>query len=366
MSHPIDAGTRIAETIPAFSAESLLCDLVATDSPSGDESRAVAHLVDWMGAHGATRATRDAAGNAIGEFGTGARQIVLLGHIDTFGAALPVHTDGRVLHGRGAVDAKGSLCAFAAAAAIAHADGTIPTDARVIVIGAVEEESASSKGAHYAVRQYAPSACLIGEPSSWDRITLGYKGRLIARWTWRGGLAHSAGQIASPGDRAVAFCNRVRAWVDRHNAGIERVFGRIDATVQAIYSGSDGVVGWSDVTIGLRLPPGVMPESAAELIAALTEDGTVTCSGHERAIVADKDTTVTRALRGAIREQGGTPAFVHKTGTSDMNIVGRLWDCPIAAYGAGDSALDHTPEERIDLDEYVRAVRVLASAIPRL
>ena len=49
-----------------------------------------------------------------------------------------------------------------------------------------------------------------------------------------------------------------------------------------------------------------------------------------------------------------------------MNVVGPAWGCPIAAYGPGDSALDHTPEEHIDLDEYQAAIGVLASALARL
>ncbi len=43
-----------------------------------------------------------------------------------------------------------------------------------------------------------------------------------------------------------------------------------------------------------------------------------------------------------------------KLGTSDMNVVGPVWQCPILAYGPGDSSLDHTPEEQIVLDDYLR------------
>ncbi len=48
-----------------------------------------------------------------------------------------------------------------------------------------------------------------------------------------------------------------------------------------------------------------------------------------------------------------------KTGTSDMNVVAPVWQCPIVAYGPGDSALDHTPNEHLPLDEYWQAVRVV-------
>jgi LysW-gamma-L-lysine carboxypeptidase len=49
-----------------------------------------------------------------------------------------------------------------------------------------------------------------------------------------------------------------------------------------------------------------------------------------------------------------------------MNVVAPLWQCPVVAYGPGDSALDHTPDEHLDLDEYWRAVVVLESCLTRL
>jgi len=69
------------------------------------------------------------------------------------------------------------------------------------------------------------------------------------------------------------------------------------------------------------------------------------------------------ALLSSIRAAGGTPVFSYKTGTSDMNVVGPVWNCPIAAYGPGDSALDHTPNENLDLSEYERAIAVLVEAL---
>jgi LysW-gamma-L-lysine carboxypeptidase len=55
-----------------------------------------------------------------------------------------------------------------------------------------------------------------------------------------------------------------------------------------------------------------------------------------------------------------------KTGTSDMNILAPVWGCPALAYGPGDSRLDHTPDEAIDLDEFWRGVDVLSTALQQL
>ena len=52
-----------------------------------------------------------------------------------------------------------------------------------------------------------------------------------------------------------------------------------------------------------------------------------------------------------------------KSGTSDMNLVAPVWNCPTVAYGPGDSSLDHTPEEHILISEYQRAVKILASVL---
>jgi LysW-gamma-L-lysine carboxypeptidase len=73
-----------------------------------------------------------------------------------------------------------------------------------------------------------------------------------------------------------------------------------------------------------------------------------------------------RIFRGAIRHAGGQPGRKVKTGTSDWNLVADRWDCEALAYGPGDAALDHTPEERLDLAEFDRAVAVLDEVLVRL
>ena len=50
-----------------------------------------------------------------------------------------------------------------------------------------------------------------------------------------------------------------------------------------------------------------------------------------------------------------------------MNVVAPGWpDTPIVAYGPGDSSLDHTPEEHLELADYFRAIAVLRTALGKL
>lgn len=360
------ANASCSQPIDAQDSAALLESLVSIPSTSHNEHDAVSHLVGWMREHGAASAYVDAAGSAVGVFGTGPNQIVLLGHIDTVGGFPHVRREGRLLYGRGTVDAKGPLCAFAAAAASAR----IPEGWQVIVVGAVEEECPTSAGAHHVVTQFSPALCMIGEPSRWDRLTLGYKGRLIVDIDLSVALSHSAGRADTAAECAIEVWSQISTFAARYNEGRERAFDRLDATLSRINTSDDGLYGRATLAAGFRLPVGLSPQDVESelrgLLGHLPFAPQLTFSSYAAAYAGPRDTTLSRAFRAAIREAGGTPAFVVKTGTSDMNIAGPAWNCPILAYGPGDSALDHTPHEHIDLDEYQRAIGVLTRVLETL
>jgi LysW-gamma-L-lysine carboxypeptidase len=72
-------------------------------------------------------------------------------------------------------------------------------------------------------------------------------------------------------------------------------------------------------------------------------------------------TELARAFRVAIRDVGGDPRLLRKTGTADMNLFASAWSCPMVTYGPGDSDLDHAPDEHLPLAEFDRATAVLES-----
>ncbi|MBC7813901.1 MAG: [LysW]-lysine hydrolase [Burkholderiales bacterium] len=345
-------------------SDELLIELVRRYSPSMKEADAVKYLVEWMTGHG-FQASVDEAGNACGERGeiNAPNTLLLLGHIDTYPGEIPVHVEDGHLYGRGSVDAKGSLCTFAEAAARA----IIPDGWKVIIIGAVEEECASSKGAYHVRDLFDPTLCIIGEPSGVDRITLGYKGRLIVDYSVARPAAHSARPEPSVGALGAAFWQAILAWTERENAGVERNFDQIAPRLNAINTETDYFCERVHMTVSFRLPSRFTPDDVVAIVSAFAEpESELRAHNAEHAYLGDKNNALVRGMLSAIRTQGERPAFVLKTGTSDMNVVGAKWKCPIIAYGPGDSSLDHTPNENLALDDYARAVTTLRHFIESL
>jgi [amino group carrier protein]-lysine/ornithine hydrolase len=341
----------------------LLHGLVATPSLSCQERPAVEYLVAAMQRLGFD-AHIDTVGNAVGSIGTGTPHVVLLGHIDTVAGDVPVQIEDGKLYGRGAVDAKGPLAAFVVAAARAYA---APSDGgRVTVVGCVEEEAPSSRGAHGVVAHYAPDFCVVGEPSGADTITLGYKGSLRARVRLAQAAGHSAHDRATAAEQGVALWQRIQAWAEHRNEGRTRAWEQVLPALVGIGSGGDGIADWCVLDLSIRLPEDCAPDEMEAALRDLAAGASVEVLGAVPAFRAERSSPIARALIAGIRERGTTPRFVVKTGTSDMNVVGPAWRCPIATYGPGDSHLDHTPHEHIVLDEYLRAIDVLAHALRML
>lgn len=342
----------------------LLVELVSRYSPSCHETPAVEYLVGWMQGHG-FEAHIDEVGNAFGRRGptNAPHTLMLLGHIDTVLGEIPVRMEDGSLYGRGSVDAKGSLCAFADATALA----AIPDGWQVIVIGAVEEEVATSRGAYHIRDQFCPDLCIIGEPSGADRITLGYKGRLLVDFSLTRPLAHTARPEPSVGAIGATFWTEILGWCAVQNEGHRAHFDQIMPHLRSINTESDGFQDTVKLTIGFRLPPHHTPTRVfAEISRFAPPDAQLDHYSMEQAYQGDKNNVLVRGMLNAIRGQGARPAFVLKTGTSDMNVVGAKWNCPIVAYGPGDSNLDHTPNEHLPIVEYDKAVAVLRYFIEQL
>ncbi|HET8843853.1 MAG TPA: acetylornithine/succinylornithine family transaminase, partial [Ktedonobacteraceae bacterium] len=174
----LSGAVRDQFTAPPTQAEvrpevDLLRGMLSIPSYSGEEQALARYLVNQARQLG-LEAHIDEAGNFIAGAGLESTEqpIIQLGHMDTVRGIVPIRIEDNRLYGRGAVDAKGPLASFLCATARIARTGNLTRP--ILVIGAVEEEAATSKGARAVVERYHPAACIIGEPSSSQAVTLGY------------------------------------------------------------------------------------------------------------------------------------------------------------------------------------------------
>ena len=345
-----------------MNAERLLTGLLKLYNPTGSEAEAVRYLTEQMSRAGLDSEI-DAVGSAVGRIGSGDRRVLLLGHIDTAPGEILVRKQGDLLFGRGAVDAKGPLAAFVAAAALGPLPGL-----HVTVVGAVHEEGDSVGATHLRDHFPAPDALIIGEPSGWERVTLGYKGWVTYTLTAETDTAHPASNKANACEIVIAAWDALVRWARDFNAGRSRAFEQLTPTLRAMQSEGDGLRERAQLRVTFRLPEGLAAPEIHSKVRQLIGPGIEieTLPAAVPAFRAPKNTALVRAALAAIRAEGGKPRFVVKTGTSDMNMVAPAWGCPTIAYGPGDSSLDHTPKEHISLAEFQRSITVLRGILERL
>ncbi|MCX7045609.1 MAG: M20/M25/M40 family metallo-hydrolase [Candidatus Sumerlaeota bacterium] len=363
-------------------ALNLLREIVRRYSPSRQEKE-VAEFLARAAREAGWDARVDETGNFIAQRGTGAssgsgaplgsnarsesgaRHLLFIGHIDTVTGEIPMREEGegkdRILYGRGAVDAKGPLAAFLAAATRAN----IPDGFRITCVGAVEEETSTSRGARAIIAQpqYKPDYLIIGEPSGWDTLCLGYKGNCHLRLTLAQDRSHGASASSSAGTLACRFWSDVLKAAEARRQG-DKITQQVTVDVNSINTESDGLIERAAIRLDIRTPYGYDNAAfLAELERLHPAGASLEILENLPPVRGSKQGELPRAFLKAIRAEQGEARFSFKTGTSDMNIAGPAWNCPMLAYGPGDSTLDHTPNEHIALDEYLRSIRVLTKAL---
>ncbi|WAP55139.1 M20/M25/M40 family metallo-hydrolase [Streptomyces sp. S465] len=347
----------------------LLSRTVQIPSTSYDEHELVDYLVHWCRQR-ELRAWRDEAGNLVAERGTGPRTLLLLGHLDTVPFTWPVRwesgaaddagtddtsTGDAVLHGRGSVDAKASMAAFLDVLA----DATVPEGWRLRVVGAVEEEVSSSKGAFHVRDHYPADAVVVGEPSGSAALTLGYFGLFKLRVTATVRSGHSAGfQARSAPDHLIESLEAIRAAV------LKEADDALSAVIDVSCSADAGSQSATAI-LNFRVPPAAdLDALRARALDAAGEDVRIEFLRATPGFTGPRSTPLARAFSRGFGRSGIRPRFLLKKGTSDMNTLATTWrGVPMVAYGPGDSALDHTEHEHIDAAEYRRARTVLHEAV---
>ncbi len=337
-----------------------LKEALAIPSPSGQERLVAQHFVRGMRAMG-MEAWVDEADNARATWGHGPLELALVGHIDTVPGEVPVRIEGDKLFGRGAVDAKGPFTAFVLA--VGDLPEALKGKLTIHLVGATEEEVPSSKGARYVADKIQPQLAVIGEPSGWEGITLGYKGRLLVRVRREKDHFHSAHHEPNAAEELISYFVALKSWAEAYNIG-QRPFDQVQYSLRDFRIEEPEMRQVAELFFDLRLPPRLPPEEAIQkLLSFAPPTLEFHFWGKEVAYQGEKDSPLSRAFRHGIRRAGGKPVFKLKTGTSDMNVLAPHWPVPMVAYGPGDSALDHTPYEHVLIPEFEKGVAVLKEAL---
>ncbi|MFC1486464.1 M20/M25/M40 family metallo-hydrolase [Thermoproteota archaeon] len=357
-------------------AVDLLTRMVKINSPSGKEEEISLFLIDEMTKLG-FRVHRDEIGNVIGEFGEGSPVILLCGHMDTVEGEIPVHVENGQLYGRGAVDAKGPLAAMIVAASKFVNNGF---PGKILVVSVVDEEKGGTGIQHFVEEGIQPEYAIFGEPSGLEKVVFGYKGILTVKVTVETPSGHSAAPwlFDNAIEKAMEFWRQINKLHMREEK-LKSRFYSITSCLTGIKGGNSSasfIPSHCEILVQLRIPPQLTPEQVFDEVKRKIDrykttnpkvTVTVEMMDVAKAFEADRRSVIVRALAWGIRKTTlNYASFSRKTGTGDMNVLGNALKIPVVTYGPGDSKLDHTPNEHIDIKEYLDSIEVLTKTLTKL
>ena len=342
----------------------LLTALVRTPSPSGEEARAAEALAAWAMGSGLDPIVDDASVRIEVPGAHSGPTLLLASHLDTVpagdGWARDPHgaeiADG-FLHGRGAVDAKGSVAAMAAAAATLVHQGR-PKRGRLLVLATYREETLHTSMPVALARSARPDAAIVGEPTRLEPC-VAQRGLIVLRLHWRGTPRHAGWAAEAPGERDNAVEDAAADLAALASLSLDRshpVLGKVSVTPTRIEGGSANnvVPDRCSAVLDIRTTP---LYEVDEVIAAVRsrvraeiEVASTRCLPCE--------TPIDSRLLSAIRTvRPGARPFGSPTASDWISL--RTVDT--VKLGPGDSRLSHTNEERVPVDEIVEATHLYAA-----
>jgi len=352
----------------------LLHRMVGLYSPSGQEAELAALIVSEMNRRGLA-ANIDEAGNAVGRWGTLGPTFLLCGHMDTVQGELQVRIEENKLYGRGAVDAKSSLAAM-----ICAAEKLITEEfpSRLIIVGVVDEEGKGRGIKHLIDKRIGADYAIFGEPSRYDSITIAYKGSLHLKLVCktRGGHSSSPWLSRNAVDEALGIWKKLHE-IHFPEEKTDSKFFSITSALKEIHGGIPGSIipESCNIHIDFRLPPKISPDRLLSRVNEIIESYLssrndvvvgIDVEDQNEPFEAEPNSDLVRGFSWGIRDiTNKRPILLRKTGTGDMNLFGTVAKIPIITYGPGDSRLDHTPDECIDLEEYRKAIEILCQGVKR-
>lgn len=306
------------------------------------------------------------------------RHFAFAGHVDVVppgegwtGDAFVPRRHGDLLYGRGAVDMKGAVAAFIAAVA---RTGELPGTVSLIITGDEEGDAIHGTRAlmqHMSAQGVKPDLCLVGEPTSaqrlGDMIKIGRRGS-VNMWIEVAGLQghvaypHLARNPISPLVRILSAIEAIELdqgtdWFQPSNIEITDVTVGNPAT--------NVIPAKASARISIRFNDLHDGQGLVERIRAIVEPegGTLRAQISGEAFLTQPGTLSTLVSDAIAAETGLTPELSTSGGTSDARFLCAL--CPVVEFGLLNATM-HKLDEAVALTDLEQLTsiygRILTSA----
>jgi LysW-gamma-L-lysine carboxypeptidase len=299
--------------------------------------------------------------------------------MDTVAGHMPLRVEEEKIYARGDVDAKGPLAAMVMAAKEVSKE---PSFKGKILVASVVEEEATSKGVRHLITQgIKADYAIFGEPSGVENITIGYKGQLQLKIVVKTETGHSSTPWLYDNalEKAYELWEKIKAACTFPSIEpSETPFTAITVCLIRMVGGrGNSVIPFeAEMNLDVRVPIQFTTTQVFEKMLKIIEayqnaNPKVTIKPSVLDTVepfeANKASPLVHVISSSARKVLNKPAtLLRKTGTGDMNILGKAMNLPIVTYGPGDSHLDHTVDEHIEINEYLQAIDVYKETILKL
>jgi succinyl-diaminopimelate desuccinylase len=317
--------------------------------------------------------------NLLATRGEVGRHLAFAGHVDVVPPGdgwrddpfTPQHRDG-LLVGRGAVDMKGAVAAFVAAAARVPAD-----KGRLTLVITGDEEGPATFGTMALIerlreRDLIPDLCLVGEPTSvatlGDMVKIGRRGSVNVWIDVPGRQGHVAyPHLAdNPIPRLVALLAELQAltldsgsdWFQPSNLEVTDIaVGNPAANVIPARASARISIRFNDLHRGADLAAQV-----AAIVHRHAPEAIVTPRISGEAFLTEPGALSALVSAAILEVTGRTPELSTTGGTSDARFLRAL--CPVVEFGLLNATM-HKADEAVAIADLQRLTDIYASIIRR-
>jgi putative selenium metabolism hydrolase len=375
---------QLAEGYRDYSAQNL-SRLVRIKSLTGGEGEAAAELKKQMHDAGFDDVRLDGLGSVHGRVGKGRRLLAVDAHIDTVDQGnlenwndppFSGKIEGGFVYGRGSVDQKGGAAAMVTAGRILKELG-LPDSLSVLFTGTVMEEDCDGLCWKYIIEEekIKPELVIITEPTALG-IYRGHRGRMEMRIGFKGLSAH--GSAPERGKNAIYMGARACLEVEKLNERLRHdgFLGKGSVTVSEFVSGSPSLCAVADsarIHLDRRLTVGETRETALAEVRELVKDMPAAVevlqyleksyTGKEYGMEKYYPTWKLEAdhpavargedvFRSLFEREPRVDKWTFSTNAVAITGIHRI---PCIGFGPGNEVMAHAPNEKVPVDDLVKA-----------